>query len=101
MPKIEVQEKLFHKFLGKKINHTELIDLLEAAKAELDDVNKEEGILKIELNDTNRPDLWSTVGLARQLKVYLGGKITQFDFYATPEKQKEGGSRHGRIRPSA
>ncbi|MBN1797814.1 MAG: phenylalanine--tRNA ligase subunit beta [Spirochaetales bacterium] len=89
MPKIEVHEKLFHKFLGKKLNHTELIDVLEAAKAELDEVNKEDGILKIELNDTNRPDLWSTLGLARQLKVYLGGKPSQFDFYSTPEAQKE------------
>lgn len=30
-------------------------------------------LLKIELNDTNRPDLWSTAGLARLLRVHAGG----------------------------
>jgi phenylalanyl-tRNA synthetase beta chain len=93
MPKIEVHEKLFYKYLGKKLNQAELSGVLEAAKAELDGVNKEEGILKIELNDTNRPDLWSTLGLARQLRVYLGGKASKFDFFSTAQNQQQADDR--------
>ena len=73
MPKIEVNRKIFFTSVGKKLAMDELVDLLECAKAELDEVVEDQDILKIELNDTNRPDLWSTMGLARQLYSYLGG----------------------------
>ncbi len=93
MPKIEVNEKLFFKYLGRKLNQTELIEVLETAKAELDDVDKDQGILKIELNDTNRPDLWSTIGLARQLKIFLGTQAPTFDFFSISGKKKDTGDR--------
>ena len=70
MPKIDVNEELFFKALGRRYEAAELTALLTAAKAELDDWPKGEGVLRIELNDTNRPDLWSTLGLARQLSIY-------------------------------
>ena len=68
--------------LGKKLGRDELAELLTAAKAELDDWPEGEGILRIELNDTNRPDLWSTMGLARQLSIYLGGKAPTYPFFS-------------------
>lgn len=65
MPKIEVNEQLFFKLLEKKYNYDDLEKVLTYAKAELDekpDTSKPESerVIKIELNDTNRPDLWST-----------------------------------------
>ncbi|RPJ03367.1 MAG: phenylalanine--tRNA ligase subunit beta, partial [Spirochaetaceae bacterium] len=81
MPKIEVNRDIFFSQIGKKLSKDELIDILECAKGELDDIDEAAGILKIELNDTNRPDLWSTMGLARQLKSYLGGKPRLYDFF--------------------
>ncbi len=86
MPKIDVNEKLFFQTLGKKLGRNELTELLTSAKAELDDWPEGEGVLRIELNDTNRPDLWSTMGLARQLSIYLGGKVPAYAFF----------SRHGK-----
>ncbi|HEQ70922.1 MAG TPA: phenylalanine--tRNA ligase subunit beta, partial [Spirochaetia bacterium] len=86
MPKIEVNRKLFFERVGKKLALEDLVDLLECAKAELDGVLEEQDVLKIELNDTNRPDLWSTMGLARQLAAYLGGAEKKYDFFSTPEK---------------
>lgn len=73
MPKIDVNEKLFFNLLGKRLDYAELEEKLTCAKAELDEkpdfsLPEEERIIKIELNDTNRPDLWSTSGLARQLR---------------------------------
>ncbi len=93
MPKIEIYEEPFYRALGKKYGDEELIELLTAAKAELDEHLKDEGLLKIELNDTNRPDLWSMVGLARQLNIYLGEPIAGYDFFSTKDELKDHGSR--------
>ena len=89
MPKIDVNESLFFKALGRKLGKEELVQLLTAAKAELDDWPQGEGLLRIELNDTNRPDLWSTMGLARQLSIYLGGAMPSYPFFSRPGKPKE------------
>ena len=73
MPKIEVNEKLFFNLLETKYDYDTLEEKLTCAKAELDEKADEslpenERTIKIELNDTNRPDLWSTAGVARQLR---------------------------------
>ncbi|MFW5802262.1 MAG: phenylalanine--tRNA ligase subunit beta [Spirochaeta sp.] len=95
MPKIEVfQEALFAR-MGKKLSNDELETLLECAKAELDDVDDENGLFKIELNDTNRPDLWSTAGLARQLSVYSGMRTEprSYNFFSRPGDTPQAGYR--------
>ena len=79
MPKIEVNEKLFFNLLGKKYDYDTLEERLTCGKAELDEkpdesLPEDQRVIKIELNDTNRPDLWSTGGIARQLKIHSGGK---------------------------
>ncbi len=90
MPKIEVfQDALFAR-MGEKLSDSELESLLECAKAELDDVDNENGLFKIELNDTNRPDLWSTAGLARQLSVYRKFRpAPQYHFFARPGEKPD------------
>ncbi|OHD20065.1 MAG: phenylalanine--tRNA ligase subunit beta [Spirochaetes bacterium GWB1_59_5] len=94
MPKIEVDENLFFDLVGRRMEAAELEHALETAKAELDQwdqtVPLNERVLKIELNDTNRPDLWSTAGIARQLRIKDGGAIPEYAFF----------SREGDIRPS-
>ena len=93
MPKIDVDEKLFFDTLGKKFTREKLADLLTAAKAEIDDWPDGEGVLRIELNDTNRPDLWSTMGLARQLSLYLGGKVPVYPFFSRDGKVQKADTR--------
>ena len=83
MPKIECNEKLFFEAIGKKYTYDALEDVLPCAKAELDekpDMSQPENerVVKIELNDTNRPDLWSTNGVARQIKLHEGGKTVDY-----------------------
>jgi phenylalanyl-tRNA synthetase beta chain len=63
-----------------------LEEVFPVAKAELDGHDVEEGIYKIELNDTNRPDLWSAAGVARQLASYRDSSILQYDFFSTEEE---------------
>ena len=87
MPKIEVSSRKFFDLLGTRYSDEQLEEILPAAKAELDDHDVEEDLLKIELNDTNRPDLWSAAGLARQLRVNQGGDAPFYDFFSTAEEE--------------
>ncbi|MCL2293814.1 MAG: phenylalanine--tRNA ligase subunit beta [Spirochaetes bacterium] len=98
MPKIEVNEDSLYKYIGKKITGDEFIKLLSVAKAEFD--GQEGDILKIELNDTNRPDLWSAPGLGRQLRQYLGGERKEYPFFSMNGNVKESGSRIIEVDPA-
>jgi len=86
MPRIEVNEKLFFSLLGDRPDAASLETLLPTAKAELDGwdgeaADAEDRTIKIELNDTNRPDLWSTAGLARQLKAHRTKTVPEYPFF--------------------
>ncbi|MBN1242971.1 MAG: phenylalanine--tRNA ligase subunit beta [Spirochaetales bacterium] len=92
MPKIEVNERQFFDLLGRVRDAASLEEVLPGAKAELDgwdlaggkpgDSGASERVIKIELNDTNRPDLWSTAGLARQLRVLDGAPVPEYSFFS-------------------
>lgn len=89
MPKIEVFKDTLMHYINKKMSLQQLEDIFPVAKAELDDVLEDEGLLKVELNDTNRPDLWSTAGLGRQIRIYQTGKIPEYPFFSTKEKKQD------------
>ncbi len=88
MPKIEVNEKLFYNLVGRRWDSRDAFEeALTCAKAELDEdsdksLSEAERVLKIELNDTNRPDLWSTAGCARQLRVHSQGARPEYPFFS-------------------
>ena len=88
MPKIESTENMLYTLLGRKMTDDELVDIFPVAKAELDGHDEKEGILKIELNDTNRPDLWSPAGVARALRTYQTGIVPEYDFFSTADDEK-------------
>jgi phenylalanyl-tRNA synthetase beta chain len=50
------------------------------AKAELKEYAAETDDLKVELSDSNRPDLWSAEGIARQIRISLSGKPEECPF---------------------
>jgi phenylalanyl-tRNA synthetase beta chain len=93
MPKIETTESLFFGLLGKTLTDDQLEMVLPRAKAELDGHDTKEKMLKLELNDTNRPDLWSAAGLARQLRTYEKGNPVLYDFFSTADESFETGNR--------
>ncbi|MFA5468180.1 MAG: phenylalanine--tRNA ligase subunit beta [Sphaerochaetaceae bacterium] len=101
MPKIEVHEKLFNTLLGATYSHAELEAILPVAKAELDGYDEEERLYKFELNDTNRPDLWSGAGLARQLSSYRDKTIPQYDFFSTAQETLDSEGRRLIVHKSA
>ena len=84
MPTIDVDYAEFERLLGKppkyigghpvqmsKREQDELDDLLALVKSEVKLYDGQEGVLSIEIKDTNRPDLWGIEGLARALRGYL------------------------------
>ena len=81
MPKIEVSLTALKKLTHTNVSVQELEQRCVVAKAEIDEVHDD--IIKVELNDTNRPDLWSTVGFCRQLSIYQSGQIPQYDFFSS------------------
>lgn len=99
MPKIEVNEKLFFNLLGKKYDWDTFEKKLTFAKAELDEKPNEEEpederTIKIELNDTNRPDLWSAGGVARCLREHEGAKHSDYSkFLSSKGNLKDTGNR--------
>ena len=53
------------------------------------DQNPDERVIKIELNDTNRPDLWSTGGVARQLRLHDGAKRSDYSKFMSKNGDKK------------
>ena len=92
MPKIEVNEEFFFQLAEQSWSNREDLERdLTIAKAELDEwdsapLEASERTIKIELNDTNRPDLWTTAGLARQLRIYRTRNYPSYRFFTSKEK---------------
>ncbi|HCS35865.1 MAG: phenylalanine--tRNA ligase subunit beta [Spirochaetae bacterium HGW-Spirochaetae-4] len=101
MPKIEVQENLFNSLLGTPYTDEQLEAVFPVAKAELDGHDVVEKLYKIELNDTNRPDLWSAAGVARQLVSYRDKTIARYDFFSTAEEELDSEGRRLVVHESA
>lgn len=72
MPTIEGSRKDLEKLVGKKFSGKELENALLFAKGELEQAQGDK--IKIDIKDTNRPDLWSIEGIARELRARLGIK---------------------------
>jgi phenylalanyl-tRNA synthetase beta chain len=72
MPTIDVSFKDLQKLVGKSMTFEQLKDeYILFAKGEVDDVQGD--MLKLDIKDTNRPDLWSAEGIAREIQ----GRITK------------------------
>lgn len=72
MPTIDVDIAEFERLLGLHFrgNMEKLDDVLAFVKSEAKMFTEPEGIVSIEIKDTNRPDLWGVEGLARALRGY-------------------------------
>jgi phenylalanyl-tRNA synthetase beta chain len=72
MPTVEVSLKDLRRLVGKKMSLQQLKDeFILYSKAEVDEV--EGDLIKLDVKDSNRPDLWSAEGIAREIQ----GRITK------------------------
>ena len=81
MPTIDIKKGDLDVLIGKKLSIAALEKHLMLAKAELKEHNAETDDLKVELSDSNRPDLWSSEGIARQIRTALTGKPEELHFF--------------------
>ena len=81
MPTIDIKKRDLDSLIGKKLSIDVLEKKLMLAKAELKEFNAATGDMKVELSDSNRPDLWSAEGIARQIRISLAGKPETYSFF--------------------
>ena len=73
MPTIEIEYAELERLLGLELqgDMARLDEILAYIKGEVKLYSEREGVVSIEMKDTNRPDLWSVEGLSRALRGYL------------------------------
>ncbi|MFT5366057.1 MAG: phenylalanyl-tRNA synthetase beta chain [Candidatus Latescibacterota bacterium] len=88
MPTITVIKEDLERLAGQTYTMPDLEKALEYAKAEVK-VDDTDGKLRVQLKDTNRPDLWSSEGLARQLKGHRENQHPNYTFFNTASTERE------------
>ncbi|MDH4229401.1 MAG: phenylalanine--tRNA ligase subunit beta [Nitrospirota bacterium] len=81
MPTVTVHRDDVEKLLGQPFDADVFESLLELVKGELDDVDAATGEIRVELNDTNRPDLWCVEGICRQLRIHREQRPRDYAFF--------------------
>src|SRR3989442_6578173 len=80
MPNISVNRKDLDKLLGRHPTDKELEAWLPLVKAEIKEVDAATDELRLELQDSNRPDLWCVEGIARQIRIKLNGRPDSYPY---------------------
>lgn len=90
MPTISIFKDDLESLLGgrpeQEITTERLEEWLMLVKGELKGLNPESGEVRVELQDSNRPDLWCCEGIARQIRVKRQGKLTPYEFFRGRKK---------------
>jgi phenylalanyl-tRNA synthetase beta chain len=81
LPTITVLKNDIEKLAGRDYTLPEIEEALLIAKGEIKGYDFDTDQIKLELNDTNRPDLWSAEGVARQIRSKRLGKGDRYAFY--------------------
>ncbi|MDH5668443.1 MAG: phenylalanine--tRNA ligase subunit beta [Nitrospira sp.] len=92
MPTISIFKQDFEALLDdrgetQEVSLDELEEWLALVKGELKGHNADTGELRIELQDSNRPDLWCCEGIARQIRIKRRGKAASYPFLSKKTKQ--------------
>src|SRR6476660_5029932 len=92
MPTISIFKKDFESLLGEGPQNKQPVSIerlenwLMLVKCELKEHVAETGELRIELQDSNRPDLWSCEGIARQIRIKHTGRQKTYSFLSKKPK---------------
>ena len=99
MPNLEISLKDFEFLCKRKFTRPQLEEALEYVKGEIDSL--EGDVLRIDCKETNRPDLWSAEGIARELAARAGKDVwcekPMTRTIGEGQKLKEAIQQHGRI----
>jgi phenylalanyl-tRNA synthetase beta chain len=67
MPTISIFQEDFSHLVGRRASMSDIEQWMPYVKGEVKDVSRDTGEVRVELQDTNRPDLWCVEGIARQI----------------------------------
>lgn len=88
MPTISIYQNDFEQLLGRSASIEEIESWLPLVKGELKEQAVGSGELRIELQDSNRPDLWCVEGITRQIRTALNGSLGRYSFFHTKQRPK-------------
>ncbi len=71
---------------GRGLSIAQIEEWLMLVKGELKGHHPETDELRIELQDSNRPDLWCCEGIARQIRIKQQGRLTPYPFFTEKSK---------------
>ncbi|MCP9470967.1 MAG: phenylalanine--tRNA ligase subunit beta [Nitrospira sp.] len=85
MPTISIFKSDLESLLGapgepRTVSIDELQEWLTLVKGEVKGYQADSGELRVELQDSNRPDLWCCEGIARQIRIKFGGTARPYPF---------------------
>lgn len=81
MPTISINQHDFEQLLGRPLAADQLDTWLQWVKGEFKGRDAATGEWRIELQDSNRPDLWCCEGIARQVRTKLRGRAASYPFF--------------------
>lgn len=92
MPTISIFKNDLESLLGGEgaaasVSIDQLEEWLTLVKGELKGHHADTGELRVELQDSNRPDLWCCEGIARQIRIKREGKATPYPFLSKTSKR--------------
>ena len=88
MPTISIFQEDFSQLVGQPATMAEIEQWIPLVKGEVKNVSNETGEVRVELQDTNRPDLWCVEGITRQIRSVLTGGQTPYPFFSTRGRAK-------------
>ncbi len=86
MPTIDFPKRDLDILIGQPFTLTELDKWLLLVKGEIKSYDADKDELKIELQDTNRPDLWCAEGIARQIRIKINEGPHHYSFFNPTKK---------------
>jgi len=88
MPTISIFQQDFSQLVGQPASMSDIEQWMPLVKGEVKDLSTDTGEVRVELQDTNRPDLWCVEGIARQIRSVLTGGQTPHPFFSTRGRAK-------------
>jgi phenylalanyl-tRNA synthetase beta chain len=88
MPTISIFHQDFQQLLGQAATVEDLDRWLPLAKGELKDHDPSTGEIRIELQDSNRPDLWCVEGITRQIRLSFDRPASSYSFFSSKPRPK-------------
>ncbi|MCA9500625.1 MAG: phenylalanine--tRNA ligase subunit beta [Nitrospirales bacterium] len=82
MPTISLFQKDLCQLVGRTASMSDIEQWMPYVKGEVKDVLQDTGEVRVELQDTNRPDLWCVEGIARQIRSVLNKGMPPYTFFS-------------------